>query len=319
MIGDMLRGIVYAVLACFIWGFIFVIPNLLMDFNSVEVVLGRYTSYGIFSLFLVLRRGWKIPMQFPPKAWLAATLFALASNIFYYFGVVWGLRFASAPLTVLIVGLAPVVIALYGNWHVREISYKHMILPCLWIAIGVVLVNINEFLHPAEGHDFKQYVAGIFGIIVALVGWSLYVVHNARFLKKNVHLPVEEWASVIGTVTLGLSLLTALFFLFVVRSEVEISHFTTWSMGLFRFLLGVAILGVACSWGGCYLWNRASSYLPVSLLGPLMILETVFGLLYVYVASLSLPSVTEAIGIVMLISGLFFALHVFKKRKFTHS
>ncbi|MCH9704281.1 MAG: DMT family transporter [Chlamydiae bacterium] len=315
----MLRGILYATFACLLWGFIFVIPNLLLNFTSVEVVLGRYISYGLFSLTLLLRKGWKIPMQFPARAWGAALIFALASNIFYYFGVVWGLRFASAPVTVLIVGLAPVLIALYGNWHVREISYRHMIFPCIWIAIGVILVNVTEFSKVSSGNDFKQYAVGMFGIIVALVGWSFYVVHNARFLKRNVHLPVQEWASVIGTVTLVLALLISFFFIFVVGSEVELSHFDSLSPNLGWFLLGVGILGIGSSWGGCYLWNRASSYLPVSLLGPLMILETVFGLLFVYIGALRLPNLWEAIGILMLLSGLFFALHIFNKRKFTQS
>ena len=318
MVG-MARGIVYAIFACFVWGFIFVIPNMLLKFTSIEIVLGRYLSYGIFSLVLLLRRGWRMPIQFPPRAWLAALGFAFASNIFYYFGVVWGLRYASAPVTVMVLGLAPVLIALYGNWHVREISYKHMILPCIWIAIGVLLVNITEFAAASGGKPWKEYAVGMLGVIVALLGWSLYVVHNARFLKKNVDLPVEEWASVIGVVTLLISVIIACFFIFVTKSGIEVSHFSSWSLSLFWFILGVSILGIASSWGGCYLWNRASSYLPVSLLGPMMILETVFGLLFVYTVALKLPSWIEGAGIAMLISGLFYALHVFRTHKFTHS
>lgn len=315
----MVRGILYATFACFVWGFIFVIPNMLLDFTSVEMVLGRYTAYGVFSLVLLLRKGWKIPLQFPLRAWLVAFIFSLISNILYYFGLVWGLRYASAPVAVLIVGLAPILIALYGNWHVREISYKHMILPCLWIASGVVLVNVSEFTKVSGGLEFTQYAAGILGVIVALLAWSLYVVHNARFLKKNVHLPVQEWASVIGAVTLVLSLIIAAFFLFVVHSEIEVAHFSSWSLKLFWFILGICILGIVSSWGGCYLWNKASSYLPVSLLGPLMILETLFGLIFVYLVALRWPTLTEGIGILILISGMFFALHIFKTRKFTHS
>lgn len=315
----MLRGILYAIAACFVWGAIFIIPNLLLSFSSVEVVLGRYIIYGIFSTILLLRKGWKIPIQFSLKAWFVALVFSLCSNIFYYFGVVWGLRFASAPITVLVVGLAPIVIALYGNWHAREISYKHLILPCIWMAAGIVLVNITQFDLSEDKGNLKEYFVGLFGILVALVGWSVYVVHNARFLKKNPQLPVTEWTSVIGVMTLFVSILIALFFLFAMKSEINLAHFQTWSLPLFWFLLGIGILGIACSWGGCFLWNRASSYLPISLLGPLMVLETIFGLLYVYLVEFQLPSLMEAIGILVLISGLLYALHLFKTRKFTHS
>ncbi|MFN0065790.1 MAG: DMT family transporter [Chlamydiales bacterium] len=318
-ISGMLRGTLYALIACFVWGFIFIIPNLLLNFSSVEVVLGRYITYGIFSCCLLFRKGTKILRLFPPKAWLVALIFSCLSNLCYYFGVVWGLRYASAPLTVLIVALAPIVIALYGNWHVREISYRHLIFPCVWITAGVVLVNITEMDWSFSQNTVQEYIVGLFGIFVALMGWSLYVVHNARFLKKNSHLPRNEWASVIGSMTLVLSLFIALFFLFVVRQEIVISRFTHFSSELLKFIAGVTVLGVACSWVGCFFWNKASTYLPVSIMGPYMIFETLFGLLFVYAFELHVPSWMELTGIAVLLSGILFALMIFRSRKYTHS
>ena len=56
------------------------------------------------------------------------------------------------------------------------------------------------------------------------------------------------------------------------------------------FLIGCATLGLLCSWVGASLWNKASVFLPVSLAGQLMIFETIFGVLFVYMLNQQMPS-----------------------------
>src|SRR5260370_39588635 len=63
---------------------------------------------------------------------------------------------------------------------------------------------------------------------------------------------------------------------------------TSWSAVSRRdaamFLAGIALLGVAVSWGGTWLWNTASARLPTTTAGLLINVETVSGYLYVYLA-----------------------------------
>lgn len=307
-------GLLFAISACFVWGLIFVIPDLLSDFSSVEVVLGRYLSYGTLSVFLLFRKGFSVVRSLPLRAWVMALIFGLACNIFYYFGIVTGLRYATPPITVLITGMAPIAITLYGNWHVREISFKALIAPCLWIALGMILVNAKEVNWTFEAGDLQDYLIGLCGVFVALVAWSWYAVHNARFLKKNPQIPSNEWATVIGVGTFIWALILISLFCCGVGTKIEITKFISWSSATARYFIGVGVLGVVCSWLGCFLWNRASTYLPVSLMGPFLIFETLFGLAFVYLYEFRLPTLFEFLGISAMLSGILTTVYVFRKR-----
>lgn len=309
----MLRGVGYAIFACFLWGFIFVIPNWITGYSPIEIVLGRYLTYGIISFFLLFRKGPGKARQFPPKAWLMAFIFALCSNILYYLGIVAGLVLASPSVTVVIAGLAPIVVALYGNWHVREISYTRMILPCLWVLAGLILVNLSDLMQTETTSAIQSYIVGVSSAVGALVVWSLYAVHNARFIKRNPGLPTEDWVSVIGIATFICSILVLIACLSLGDGIIDLNRFTTWSTDLQRYLIGVGILGFLASWLAFYLWNQAGLYLPVSLLGALVIFEPLFGMVFVYIFEWKLPGWKEILGVLLMISGTLYALDQFKR------
>jgi drug/metabolite transporter (DMT)-like permease len=69
------------------------------------------------------------------------------------------------------------------------------------------------------------------------------------------------------------------------------------------FLISSIILGVAVSWGGTLMWNKASTLLPISLAGQLIVIETISALSYVYIYDSHLPSFVEILGITMIIGG----------------
>ncbi|MCH9609024.1 MAG: Inner membrane protein YtfF [Chlamydiales bacterium] len=314
----MTLGILFAVGACLVWGLIFIIPTFMSEFSTFEVVLGRYVCYGIFSSLLLFRKGFAALKIYNLRVWLAAALFALCANIIYYIGLVMGIRYASPALAVLCVGLSPIVIVCYGNWKVREISYRQMFFPSLWIAVGLVLVNFTEVDWTFSQKSWVDYLIGMGGIAIALICWSLYVVHNARFLKRNSHIPTSQWATVIGVATLFWVIICGIALGWGFKM-IDFSQLTTYSGATVRFYSGSIILGVISSWIGCYLWNRASSYLPVSLIGPLMILETVFGLTYVYLVEFNFPSLIESLGVISMLGGTGLAINSFKNTEFTHS
>ena len=302
-------GLIFAVTACLVWGMIFVIPDMLSDFSPLEVTLGRYLSYGLLSSVLILRRGLSIVKTIPLRVWGMAFMFALIANLLYYIAVIFGLRYATAPVTVLILGMCPITIAFYGNWHAKEYRYRDLLIPCIWIIFGMVLVNVSEVDWTFSAYSARKYLIGLLCVVFALIAWSWYTVHNARFLKKNIEVPRSEWATIIGVATLFWALLFAVSLFAFHTSEVEWKKFTHYSPEVGRFLAGVLVLGIFCSWLGCYLWNQASTYLPVSLMGPFIVFETLFGLTYVFLYELRLPSLLEFIGIVLMLGGIYWAIH----------
>jgi drug/metabolite transporter (DMT)-like permease len=312
----MVRGVIYAIIACFLWGFIFVIPSTIKGFSSIEIVLGRYIVFGIISSLLLFRKGFATFRLFKYHDWLLAFIFASASNVLYYFGIVMSIKLASPPVAVMISGLAPIVVALYGNWHVREISYSNMFFPCLWIVSGVVMVNVSDLMKTSSTSSIQAYIVGVAIALVAVFSWAAYAVHNARYLKMRPWLPADSWVSLIGLC----SMLTCLVIWSILASiegdAVQIEHYLVWSNELARYWMGVGFLGIVCTWLAFFFWNRAGLYLPVSMLGPLIIFEFLFGFLVVYIYEWRLPTWKVWLGIVLLLTGTLYALYTFRNKAF---
>ncbi|NGX53316.1 MAG: Inner membrane protein YtfF [Chlamydiae bacterium] len=300
-------GLLYALGACFVWGLIFVIPHFLGDFSPIELTLGRYLCYGILSAVLFFRRGTFHLRRYSFKIWGTVLLFALISNMLYYVAVVFGLRYATAPVTVLLLGMCPILVAFYGNWHAREIAFRTLIIPAVCIGIGLILVNVSEIDWKFGGlYTARQYIWGLLAVISAVLGWSLYAVQNARFLKKNSDVARTDWATLIGMGTLfWVIIFGVVLLLWAPQEQLNLSRFTHLSGGTLRFLGGVIILGVVSSWLGCYFWNQASTFLPMSLMGTLIIFETIFSLSLVFLVQLQMPTIWEFVGIAAMLAGIF--------------
>ena len=62
-------------------------------------------------------------------------------------------------------------------------------------------------------------------------------------------------------------------------------------------------IGMLCSWIGALCWNEASQRLPTVLVGPLIVFETLAGLLYTFILRQSLPPLLTFSGILLLVLG----------------
>ncbi len=311
----MLLGAFFALAACFVWGAIFVVPEYLSDFTGLEIALGRYLVYGTLSLLIFFLRGKTLWQKIPLTGWAMALVFSLLGNVLYYLGIIAGVRYTSASLSVLIVGLSPITIALYGNFHSREVSFKSLILPSLWIVTGLILVNVAEIDWTFSTYSMQQYLMGILGIFGSLIFWSWFVVHNAHFLKKYTSISTTDWATVIGVATLFWALLFSSVLGLGPSTQVNLDRFAKWSEQIFYFLLGITFLATICSWLGCYFWGQASRRLPISLVGPLLIFESIFGLLFVFLSESRLPSLTEMLGVISMLGGVTMSIYLVRKSK----
>lgn len=309
----MLKGCLAALAACFIWGLIFVIPKLIEDFGSLEITLGRYLFYGIWSLAIFCLTTSFAFSKYGKKVWLMALWFGLVANILYYAGIVFSVKHACPAVCALIIGISPITIALYGNLVEKTIDFKRLILPSVLIVTGLLVINWPNF-QTIEG-DVWEYVLGLALAGFALGSWSWYVVANARFLKKHPEVCLREWPSLIGMGTLIWAVLFgALWVGFMAKPE-DLQRFVTWDETLHTFLLGTAALGIVCAWFGLYLWNIASITIPVSLAGQLTIFETIFGLLFVFILEERLPTVMESSGIALILVAVWYGLRIFIHRE----
>ena len=72
------------------------------------------------------------------------------------------------------------------------------------------------------------------------------------------------------------------------------------------------LLGLAASWLGTLLWNRASHLLPAALVGQLIVFETLAALLYAFLWYGRWPGMAESAGIALLIAGVLGGVRVFR-------
>ena len=109
-------GIVFGLITGAAWGLSFLIPNMFSAFSLLEITLGRFFVYGLYSLLLfLLYKSKRKPLSITPKVWFWSLLYALSGNIGYFFFLVLGIKYVGATVTTLIIGTLPLTISFFGN------------------------------------------------------------------------------------------------------------------------------------------------------------------------------------------------------------
>jgi len=308
----MFKGIVFALSACLIWALCFVVPQMMESFSSFEIAIGRYTFYAMISFLIFFKFRFQGTCRYSFSVWLRAIIFSLLSTFAYYVFVILSLRYSTPAICTLILGISPVAIAFYGNWREKECSYRSLLLPSLFIFLGLIIINIPQL----KKNGFAVfYLLGIACSLLALVSWCVYVVANARFLKRNQNIHSSDWSTLIGVSSFFWVIVFAVILGVFFKEQLSFEKFFVWNTALKNYLMGSAILGFLCSWVGSFLWNRASCYLPVSLAGQLTIFEIIFGLLLIYLLEQRLPPLMEVLGMLLFLLAIVYGIRSFSKTK----
>jgi drug/metabolite transporter (DMT)-like permease len=314
MPNNILKGIVYALAACFLWGLISVVPLYMKGFTPVEITFGRFLIYGTVSCLFFLKIYCQGRGRYPFPMWWKALVFSLGCILCDYFFVL-SLRYSNPAISTLIIGVSPITIAFYGNWKQKECSSKSLIFPSILILTGLVVINAPVIMHSTSP---DRILLGLLFAILSLATWSWFVVANSAFLKVNSKVNSTDWATLIGIFTLLWVLILA-----VVHSICDegfyCNKYSIPNQQLAVFILGSILLGIFCSWLGYFFWNKASLNLPVSLLGLMMIFSTLFGLAFVYLYEQHLPAKLEMLGIALLLAAIVYGLRVSSKTFETQS
>jgi len=296
----MTAGVAVGILANMTWGLGYLIPVLLSAFSPVAITVGRYLSYGLASLIVIFVTG--RGMRYPATVWRTAVQFAISGNVVYYFAIVLGVSLVGAPAVAVILGTLPVTVTLYANRRHRDYPFRVLVPALLLIGVGLVLVNALEVDWSGLGeHSLGAQLLGIGCAVVSLALWTWFSVANSTFLRANPQISSAEWSTVVGVVTLALSVLLVPVLLAgggVLAAQAAPPRPSWWWLAV-----GSVILGVLVSWCATLLWNRASVLLPMSLAGQLIVFETLSGLGYVFTATGRVPPLLELAGVAMVIGG----------------
>ena len=253
------------------------VPIRLMDVDAWTLVFvrGVLSAPGLFVFFLVMeRRGWRDQLRAMGLAGvIAALLFALDNVTFIY-----SITHTSVANTLLMISLSPLFAALLTRIVLREMVPRRT-----WLAIGgATVATLVILLGSLVTGDLPGTLAGLVAAIA--IGGTLVVLRSRPSL--NLVPAVALGAGLAGLIALPLA-------------SPGSADSRDWVMLL---LVGVLIVPVAFG-----LIATGPRYIPAPEVALLLLLQTVLGALWVWMAVGEAPHGATLVGGLMLIAVL--ALH----------
>lgn len=308
----MLTGIFFALSAGLMWGFIFIGPLLVPDYPATLQSSGRYLAFGLIALPLAWLDRSRLK-KLSRSDWFEALRLSAVGNLLYYVFLAGAIQRTGAPVSSMIIGTLPVIIAVSANLlYGREdgqLAWRRLAPSLLLIIIGLVLVNIAERQGAAGSVPLPRYLSGIALALMAVVCWTWYPLRNSRWLRQHPSHHPMTWATAQGIATLPLALAAYI----IVCGYLALTS-PSFSLPLGprpeRFVLLMLAIGLLGSWLGTICWNAASQRLPTALMGPMLVFETLSALAYTFMLRQSWPPGITLAGIACLVCGVISAMRI---------
>lgn len=306
----MISGVLYALLAGLMWGLIFVGPLIVPEYPAVLQSTGRYLALGLIAVPLAWLGRARL-RQLNRRDWFTALALTMMGNLIYYVCLASAIQRTGAPVSTMIIGTLPVVIPVFANllYSQRDgkLAWSKLAPALICIGIGLACVNIAELSHGLQDFNWIRYASGIALALVSVVCWAWYALRNARWLRENPDKHPMMWATAQALVTLPVSLLGYVAACGWLSTQPEGFPLPFGPRPLVFITLMIAI-AVLCSWVGALCWNIASQRLPTVILGPLIVFETLAGLLYTFILRQNVPPLLTLSGIALLVLGVVIAV-----------
>ncbi len=313
----MRRGVMYGMMAGALWGTVFLVPRLLADFPPTLLASARCMMYGIVSLFAAIPIARRLAAKLTRADIAALARLAFIGNLVYYVFLTAAVHRVGIGPTSLIVGVLPVTVTLAGRRDHGAVPLGRLLWPLALVTAGIACINVDVFASaPAQAQGAESVLGKLVGIVCALsalASWTWFAVENARTLRRrNAHgmsFDSNEWSVLLG-------ILTGLF-----GAMLWFPAFATTSGPAGMSKAGAAIsagagdarwhvfwllnlgLAVGASWLGNGLWNAATTRLPLTLSGQMIVFETLFALLYGFTYDGRMPRPLEVAAILLLSAG----------------
>ena len=330
-------GTLFALLAGLMWGLVFVAPLLLPDYPAALQSFARYLAFGLIALPLAWWDRAQLA-RLTREDWIEALKLSVVGNLLYYLFLAAAIQRAGGPLPTMIIGSLPVVIAIVSNLRgspvVRlrdgRLPWGRLAPSLLLIAAGIGCVNHVELaqlqaaaatgapqgaagIQVSLGPDLGRYALGALLAVGAVACWTWYPIRNADWLRAHADRSPRAWATAQGLATLPLA--AGGFALFWAWNGTNSTIGTTGQAFEMPFgptpelFLGLMFaIGLFASWLGTLCWNEASQRLPPSLVGQLIVFETLAALSYAWVLRGRWPDGVTLAGVTLLVAGVAWAL-----------
>jgi len=284
-------GIAFGVGAGAAWGLVFLAPELVRDFSPLQLSAGRYLAYGLVAAVLIAPRWRALAPRIGRAEWWALLRLSLLGNIVYYVLLANAVQLGGMAMTSLVIGFLPVAVTVIGSRGDGAVPLRRLV-PSLVLGLAGITCVAWEALVTPSAAPLATRVTGFLCAVGALAAWTAYAVSNSRWLARLDHVSSHDWSLLTGLVTGGLALLLAV--PAFMGGMGEHSDAQWW-----RFIGVVVSVAVLASIVGNAFWNRASRLLPLTMIGQMILFETLFALLYGFLWEARWPTALEALAMVL--------------------
>ena len=288
---DTWRGVAFGVGAGAAWGLVFLAPELASDFSPMQLSAGRYLAYGLFAIALIAPRWRTLAPRVGRVEWGALLRLSLLGNIAYYVLLASAVQLGGVAITALVIGFLPVAVTLIGSRGHGAVPLRRLGPTLALGTAGIVCVGWQALGAPSS-LPVSTRLAGLLCALGALASWTTYAVGNSQWLARLHHVSAHEWSLLTGLVTGALALLLA------VPAFAAGAEGHTGAQWL-RFAAVAAGVAALASILGNAFWNRASRLLPLTMIGQMILFETLFALLYGFLWEARWPTALEALAMVL--------------------
>jgi drug/metabolite transporter (DMT)-like permease len=289
----MAGGILASIVAGAFWGLVFLAPKLASGFAPLQLSAARYLAYGLFAAVLLLP-GWRtLSGTLARRDWWRLAWLGLTGNIVYYVFLANAVQRGGVAMAALVIGLLPVTITVAGRRDRDAVALRRLLPSLLLSAAGLACTAWQSVATLGTAS-----VAGLLCGLGALACWTTYAVGNSRALAHLSHVSAREWSLLTGVVT-GLEALV----LAVPAVWMEVQGPGHPPAEWLRFAGVTAAVAMLCSIVANALWNRASRVLPLTMMGQMIVFETLFGALYGFLWERRWPEPLEILALVLLTAG----------------
>jgi drug/metabolite transporter (DMT)-like permease len=310
----LVTGTFFALAAGLMWGLVFVAPLMLPGYAAALLSSARYLAFGLIALPLAWIDRAQIA-RLTRADWVEALKLSTIGNLLYYLFLAAAIQRAGGPLPTMIIGTLPVVIAVTSNLRDAQrdgrLPWARLAPSLVLIGAGIALVNQVEITHLRADPDasLARYATGGLLAVGAVICWTWYPLRNADWLRAHAERSPRSWATAQGVSTLPLAAagFTAFWIWNGATGQAFAMPFGP-TPGLFLGLM--FSIGLFASWLGTLCWNEASQRLPTTLVGQLIVFETVSALAYAFVLRRQWPDALTIAGVALLVAGVVWALRV---------
>lgn len=300
-------GVFYGMLAGAMWGGIFLAPKLVPDFSALQLSTARYLTYGLISLIIIGPRIRRVSARFGIQEWFALGWLSMIGNIAYYVFISTAVKLSGVAFTSIIIGFLPVAVTIIGSRDHGAVSLRRLWPSLVFGAIGIVGISWQSLVQGDGGLNVSR-VIGLACALGALASWTAFAVGNARWLSRLHDVSADDWNMMTGVVTGALALVLAI-------PAFGFGGANHASGDWLHFAAVAAGLGVTASIIGNALWNRMSRLLPLTMVGQMILFETLFALLYGFLWEGRGPTLVEVVAICSVVLSVVLCMRAHRPKK----